>query len=68
MPIYCVNKHKDDEGDHEVHTVTCQNRPSPRNKHELGEFSNGADAVECARRPYTPVKACIHCSAPSLTR
>ena len=62
MADYCVNKEAQSNGDHEVHTYSCSHLPSESNRKYLGKFDNCHDAVEEARRYYSQVDGCYHCS------
>lgn len=62
MAKYYVNKQKQSNGDHEVHTSDCLYLPSEVNKKYLGEFSNCKDAVKEAKKTYTQSNGCKTCS------
>lgn len=61
MGSYYVNKVKQSNGDHEVHTTGCSYLPAEANRIYLGEFASCTPAVDAARRHYTQVNGCIHC-------
>ena len=52
MAKYCVNKNPQDNGDHEVHTYSCEWLPSEANRLYLGIFDNCAPAVQEAKKCY----------------
>jgi len=62
MAMYYVNMEAQDNGDHEVHTSTCSRLPDPENRKYLGSFTKCEDALKEARRHYTQVDGCYHCS------
>ena len=64
---YYVNDNAQSNGDHEVHTATCNWLPAPQNRTYLGDFTNCNDAVRAARRYYTQVNGCYFCSRPCHT-
>ena len=64
---YCVNKNTQDNGDHEVHEMTCPELPDEANQLALGTFSNCEDAVEAAKRIYPQSNGCKICSKPCHT-
>lgn len=59
---YYVNKNKQSNGDHEVHTENCIYLPNIDNRKYLGEFSNCADAVKEAKKTYSQSNGCKTCS------
>ena len=62
MPRYHVNKRAQNTGEHEVHLDTCRHAPEVANQHDLGEHLTCSSAVEAAKRHYTDVDGCFHCS------
>ena len=62
MATYYVNRQKQQNGDHEVHTQTCRFLPLPANRHPLGEHAGCRSAVIAARAVYPQSNGCIHCS------
>ena len=62
MNDYYVHKYQDDKGDHEVHTSSCHKLPYLENRIYLGEFGNCHDAVREAKKYYSQVDGCVHCS------
>lgn len=58
---YYVNDNAQSNGDHEVHTATCNWLPAPQNRTYLGDFTNCHDAVRTARRYY---RSTVAISAP----
>lgn len=62
MYSYYVNKNEQQNGDHEVHREGCSWLPASQNRIYLGEFSNCKSAVEAAKKHYSQVNGCIHCS------
>ncbi len=61
---YYVNKQAQPNGDHEVHEQTCSWLPSAANRLYLGEYPSCFAAVSEAKRYYTRVNGCKHCSKP----
>ncbi|HEU4885432.1 MAG TPA: hypothetical protein VFT45_24505 [Longimicrobium sp.] len=60
---YYVNTKAQPNGDHEVHTETCDWLPSAENRMYLGEFTSCDEAVDEAKKTYpTTTNGCIHCS------
>lgn len=64
---YYVNKKAQNNGDHEVHNVTCSWLPDADNRLYLGEFSSSAAAVKEAKRYYTQSNGCYYCCRESHT-
>lgn len=64
---YYVNQNAQPNGDHEVHVSTCSYLPAAANRTYLGDFSSCKPAVDEARRHYTQVNGCFHCSEPCHT-
>jgi len=62
MSSYYVNKNAQTNGDHEVHTTGCRFLPAEHNRIYLGEFYSCAPVVTEAKKHYTQVNGCIHCS------
>ena len=62
MARYYVNKNAQANGDHEVHTTGCSWLPKPENRIYLGTFDSCYPAVQEARKHYTQVNGCFHCS------
>lgn len=64
MPIYCVNKHAQSNGDHEVHDVTSAHGclPVPWNRVDLGYHPSCTGAVAKAQRYYANVDGCRWCA------
>jgi hypothetical protein len=60
MVRYYVNKNAQSNGDHEVHREDCSYLPT--NRIDLGEFDKCQDAVREAKKHYTQVNGCKHCS------
>jgi len=65
---YYVNKNAQSNGDHEVHTQSCNWCPGESNRIYLGDFSNCTDAVREARKHYSQVNGCYYCSNPCHTK
>lgn len=63
MKFY-VNKEKQSNGDHEVHTAICLFLPDKENRIELGEFLTCTTAVEEAQKFYANSNGCFFCSKP----
>ncbi len=64
---YYVNNNPQPNGDHEVHTSTCQYFPIMYNRTFLGEFESCHDAVREARNHHQKTNGCIHCCTPCHT-
>ncbi|MFD2568572.1 hypothetical protein [Pseudotenacibaculum haliotis] len=62
MADYYVNKNAQSNGDHEVHRYDCSYLPYPENRIYLGDFSSCHGAVQAARKYYSQVNGCYHCS------
>ena len=60
MTRYYVNKNAQPNGDHEVHREGCAWMPS--NRIDLGTFNSCHEAVRAAKKHYTQVNGCAHCS------
>jgi len=62
MDKYCVNKHPQVNGDHEVHNYNCFWLPDPENREYLGEFVTCHGAVnEAKNRGYPSADGCAFC-------
>lgn len=59
---YYVNKNRQSNGDHEVHTQSCIYLPNPENRIYLGEFDSCKDAVKEAKKNYSQSNGCKTCS------
>jgi hypothetical protein len=68
MPYYYVNKHAQDNGDHEVHKADCSRLPEPANRMHLGEYTSCEPAVREAKKSYPRADGCFYCSRPCHTR
>ena len=62
MDKYYVHKKQDDKGDHEVHKSGCPWIDIVENFIYLGSFNNCHEAVQAAKRYYSKVNGCYHCS------
>lgn len=62
MAHYYVNRNEQSNGDHEVHKEGCPWLPSISNRIYLGYFRSCYPAVAEARKHYTQVNGCAHCS------
>lgn len=62
MKKYYVNKNAQSNGDHEVHTSDCYWLPKAENRIYLGEFYSCTSAVREAKKHYSKVNGCKHCS------
>lgn len=58
---YYVNKNKQINGDHEVHTESCSFLPISEHRIYLGGFSNCKDAVNEAKKHYAKSNGCYYC-------
>jgi len=61
MANYYVNRNAQDNGDHEVHTGTCDWLPKEANRIYLGQFASCHGAVIEAGKHYNQVDGCKHC-------
>lgn len=69
MPIYCMNKNSQSNGDHEVHdTAKCNNLPKPENRLDLGWHANCQAAVKKAKAQDPKADGCKHCIPECHTR
>lgn len=60
---YYLNKNRQSSGDHEVHREDCRYVPAPKNRLELGEFTDCREAVrEAKRRGYPTADGCSFCA------
>ncbi len=62
MAQYFVNRNKQANGDHEVHTSVCIYLPAPHNRLDLGYHFTCATAVRQARNVYPQSNGCKYCS------
>lgn len=61
MDYYYVNKNRQTNGDHEVHTSSCSYLPDADNRLYLGYFSTCAEAVREAKKTYSQSNGCYCC-------
>lgn len=59
--MYYINKNAQANGDHEVHTSSCNYLPAPENRIYLGTFANCRGAVAAAKKFYSQVDGCYYC-------
>lgn len=59
---YYVNRHAQENGDHEVHTESCTFLPEEQNRVYLGNYLNCKDAVREAKKIYPQSNGCYYCS------
>lgn len=64
MDSYYVNKNEQSNGDHEVHTGSCQYLPTVDNRIYLGYYSSCQEAINKAKEHYSKVDGCYFCSKP----
>ncbi len=62
MASYCVNKHAQSNGDHEVHAYSCRYLPEDHNRVYLGDFASCRQAVAEARKHYAQTNGCYFCA------
>ena len=62
MAHYYVNVNAQSNGDHEVHREGCSWLPDAINRIHLGAFASCHPAVVAARKHYSQVDGCGHCS------
>jgi hypothetical protein len=68
MTQYYVDRRPQANGDHEVHKSDCPRLPLNENRLYLGSFKNCSAAVREARKYYSQVNGCQHCSSECHTR
>ena len=68
MSRYYVNNNAQSNGDHEVHTIGCSYLPELGNRTYLGDFDSCKPAVKEAKRHFSQVNGCYHCSKPCHTQ
>ena len=68
MAIYYVNKNSQLTGEHEIHTSVCVYLPDSQNRIYLGPFDHCEEAVDEARKYFSNVDGCYHCSRDCHTR
>lgn len=61
MTNYYVNTRAQYNGDHEVHTDSCDRLPDIENRKFLGTFFNCQDAVREAKKTYSNADGCHYC-------
>jgi hypothetical protein len=61
MDNYCVNRNAQENGDHEVHKMTCLYLPLAEHQLPLGYFNNCHEAVAAAKRYYSLADGCHYC-------
>ncbi|MDB1690567.1 hypothetical protein PMV44_01735 [Enterococcus casseliflavus] len=63
MQEYILNKNLDNHRLHEIHTITCNEKPLPENRENLGAHENCASAISAARRnhPEWIIDGCKYC-------
>ena len=61
MATYYVNRHAQNNGDHEVHKEGCRFLPDPANRVRLGGFMTCQGAVAAAAKHYRQVDGCYYC-------
>lgn len=59
---YCVNRNAQDDGDHEVHREGCRYLPLPKNRIDLGSFTDCHAAVRATKKHFPQADGCYHCS------
>ncbi len=62
MPTYYVNTNAQANGDHEVHTNTCNYLPATQHQKYLGVFLTCQEAVREAKKTYQQSNGCYYCS------
>lgn len=69
MNNYYLNKNAQSNGDHEVHTESCQFLPSVLNRTFLGAFASCTYAITKAKdlAAFKKINGCIFCSRPCHT-
>lgn len=62
MARYYVHIRAASDGDHQVHRFDCSWLPAEENRKYLGDFASCQPAVTEAKKHFTKVNGCIHCS------
>ena len=62
MKKYYVNSQVQNNGDHEVHELSCIYLPSLQNRMYLGEFGICQGAVAKAKNTYAKANGCFYCA------
>ena len=62
LQTYYVNTNAQSNGDHEVHTLSCNYLPEPQNRLFLGSFESCHGAVREAKKHYSQSNGCYYCS------
>jgi len=64
MARFCVNKHAQPTGEHEVHNldVGCGHLPALQNQRLLGNYPTCFEAIEKAKLFYSNVDGCAYCA------
>jgi hypothetical protein len=65
MPIYCVNKNPQSNGDYEVHDISSTKdcHPASANQYHLDYHPNCSSAVGKANATgYAPANGCAYCA------
>jgi hypothetical protein len=61
MDIYYVNTKSQDNGDHEVHKLSCSFMPLPEHRLFVGYFNNCHEALKEAKKTYPTADGCRYC-------
>ena len=61
MYKYTINKHAQNNGDHEIHKSGCSHEPLPRNRVDLGYQIDDFSALNAGKRIYQKADGCVHC-------
>lgn len=62
MAYYYVNSNAQQNGDHEVHVLSCSWMPNAENRIYLGNFNDCRPAVRKAKDHFSQVNGCYWCS------
>ena len=61
MLHYCVNRKAQENGDHEVHVLSCNRLPNSENRKALGLHDGCHSAVRKAKIDYPKANGCFWC-------
>ncbi|WP_114752158.1 hypothetical protein [Pleomorphovibrio marinus] len=61
---YYVNTKAQSNGDHEVHSESCEYLPEDDNRGFLGRFSRCQDALQKAKEAFKNADGCYYCCGP----
>ncbi len=62
MPTYCIDWNVGPHGEHEMHDLDCDHLPAPPFRLVVGCFPDWAGALAEAKKRYSIISLCKHCS------